>query len=148
MSRAQLSQVGNTLRPRKNGHFEDDIFKFLFVNEDDRISIKKNHRNMFLNVQLTKFSNDSEFSWWLGTEKATRHCAWTKNNPVQRHIYALYALKGRFWGESMQWVDFGVALVILSPKVGKQYTNSNWVITICTYTKILNVNITIHMTCT
>ena len=31
----------NTLRPRQNGlHFADDIFKYIFLNEDVRISIK------------------------------------------------------------------------------------------------------------
>ena len=33
--------VFNTLRPRQNGrHFPDDIFKFIFLNENGRISIK------------------------------------------------------------------------------------------------------------
>ena len=35
------SSVFNTLRPRQNGrHFADDIFKYIFVNENVLISIK------------------------------------------------------------------------------------------------------------
>ena len=36
-----VSQVLNTLRPRQNGrHFPDDIFKWIFLNENVFISIK------------------------------------------------------------------------------------------------------------
>ena len=49
------SQWINTLRPRQNGrHFPDDIFKWIFLNENVWISINISH---FLGVQLTIFQH-------------------------------------------------------------------------------------------
>ena len=37
----ELNRVFNTLRPRQNGrHFADDIFKYIFLNENAWISLK------------------------------------------------------------------------------------------------------------
>ena len=64
-------QLLNTLRPRQNGrHFPDDIFKWIFVNENAWISINI-HWSLFLGVQLTIFQH--WFRWWLGAGQATRH---------------------------------------------------------------------------
>ena len=47
----------NILRPRPNGrHFADDIFKYIFLNENFWIPVKF-HWNLFLRVQLTSFQH-------------------------------------------------------------------------------------------
>ena len=59
----------NTLRLRQNcGHFTNNVFKSIFLNENVWISHKI---PMFLRFELTIFQH--WFRWWLGTNKATSH---------------------------------------------------------------------------
>ena len=55
----------NTLRPRHNGrHFPDDIFKYIFLNENV-------HGTLILSFQLMIFHH--WFRQWLGADLATSH---------------------------------------------------------------------------
>ena len=76
----------NTLRPRQNGgHFADDTFKRISLNEKMLEFRSKFHWSLFLRAQLT--ISQHWFWWWLGANHATRHYL---NHPwlVYRRIYA------------------------------------------------------------
>ena len=62
----------NTLRPRQNGrHFPDDIFKWIFLNQNVWISINILLKFLPRGLQLTIFQH--WFRKWLGADQATSH---------------------------------------------------------------------------
>ena len=63
----------NTLRTRQNGcHFQDGIFKWIFLNENVWIEFWLKFRwSLFLGVWLTLFQH--WFRQWLGANQATSH---------------------------------------------------------------------------
>ena len=70
--------ITSTLRLRQNGcHFPDNILKWIFLNQDEWLSIKI-HWSLFLGVQLTIFEH--WFRLWLDAGQATSHylnqCRW------------------------------------------------------------------------
>ena len=79
----------NALRPRQNGrHFPDDIYKYIFLNENIWILIKISLIS-FPRVELTIFQH--WFRYWLGADQATSHYLnqwWL----VYRRIYASHGL--------------------------------------------------------
>ena len=73
--------VINTLRLRRDDHhFADDIFKYMFLNENVWISLKY-HRSLFLRAQLTIFQHWSA-PWHYLNQCWLIHC----------HIYASLGL--------------------------------------------------------
>ena len=79
----------NTLSPRQNGrHFADDIFKWMFLNENVWISIKSSLK-FVPKGPINKIQH--WFRWWLGAVQATNHYlkqCWL----VFRRIYASLGL--------------------------------------------------------